>query len=169
MKTDLLTEMEANTAEFFALLAAFDQERFNTVPAYGGWTAGQVASHLHKAESHVASALFGPVEKTDRAPQQFADGIRGIFLDFDKKMQAPARAIPDERTFTPSEFEAAFRQSRERLREALETLDMDELTSFQFPTVGFLTRGEILTFAITHAYRHTRQMRNIAQNVGVEV
>ncbi|WP_343704168.1 DinB family protein [Chitinophaga sp.] len=167
MKNELLAELRQNSEELFRVLPSFTPEQFNQVPFAGSWTAGQVASHLSMAETGVVSTLFGSSRPTtERAPDKNVAGLREAFLNFDIKMQAPDFTIPRADGYEQSALIAAFRRSREKLEEAIQTMDLSETaTDFEFPTVGHMTRLELVNFAIVHAIRHTRQMKNIAAKI----
>ena len=64
-KNKWLHNLQETNTEFIDLLEAFLPEEINTVPFGGGWTAGQVAQHVHKSDQGMLMELTGPVkEKT---------------------------------------------------------------------------------------------------------
>jgi hypothetical protein len=164
MKNELLKELQQTSDDLFSLLDSFTREQFNKVPFPGSWTAGQVASHLSMSETGVAAVLFGQVRPTmERPVDQHVAGLRETFLNFDIKMQSPDSIIPRADSYEPEALTSAFRRSREKLKTAIEQLDLTEtLMDFAFPTLGHLTRLEMINFALVHAIRHTRQIKNIA-------
>ena len=167
MKNELLAELEQNSEELFRLLPSFTHEQFNRVPFEGSWTAAQVAAHLSKSETGVGEMLFGGSAPTgSRAADQHVPDLRSTFLNFELKMQSPDFVLPEMRDYEQDELITAFQQSRRQLKQALAELDLSQTaTDFEFPTLGYLTRLELLTFAVVHAIRHTRQIKNIAAKV----
>lgn len=167
MKKELLTELNNTSEELFRLLPAFSHEQFNKVPFEGSWTAGQVAAHLSMSETGVAELLFGNTKPTtERAPDEHVSGLREAFLNFSIKMDAPEFTLPREKVYDRDTLIASFRSSRAKLQEAIQQLDLSETAlDFAFPTLGHLTRLEMVNFAIVHAIRHTRQLKNIAEKV----
>ncbi len=166
MKNELLSELDKNSEELFRLLPSFSHETFNTVPFPGSWTAGQVAKHLSMSETGAAGVLFGNTRPTERPADQQVQDIRNIFLNFDTKMKSPPSIDPRNEEYRQEKLIAAFQASRQKIRQAIEELDLTEtVIDFEFPKLGFLTRLEMINFAIAHSIRHTRQLKNIAEKV----
>ena len=166
MKNELLAELDKNSEELFRLLSSFSHEAFNAVPFPGSWTPGQVAKHLSMSETGVAEVLFGNTRPTERLANEQVPAIRATFLDFDIKFKSPDVIDPRMQEYFQEKLIASFRDSREKLRKAIGELDLTEtVADFEFPGFGFLTRQEMINFAIVHSIRHTRQLKNIAEKV----
>lgn len=169
MKNELLAELDQTSDELFRLLPSFSPEQFNEVPFEGSWTPGQVAAHLSMSETGVSDVLFGATKPTTERPDdQHVGQIRDIFLDFSTKLKSPDFIIPREPSYDQAAMIAAFRSSREKIRQALQQLDLSEtVMDFEFPGLGRLTRLEMINFAICHGKRHTNQLKNIARKMEV--
>ena len=161
----LHTLQETNT-EFIEQLEVFLPEEINTVPFGGGWTAGQVAQHVHKSDQGMLMELTGPVKRENRRPDQFSDMISKSFLDFETKLQSPAFILPETRDYKKDFIIARFEETRLKIGEAAQVSDLAETcTAFPFPGIGELTKLEIINFIIVHTKRHTHQLRKIADRL----
>jgi hypothetical protein len=162
-KNKWLSNLQETNTEFIDLLEAFLPEEINTVPFGGGWTAGQVAQHVHKSDQGMLMELTGPVKRENRRPDQYADMISKTFLDFETKLQSPAFIIPESREYKKDFIITRFKETRSKIGEAVQASDLTETcAAFPFPGVGELTKLEIINFVIVHTKRHIHQLRKIA-------
>lgn len=161
-------EFEKATQELIRELTAFDQEQINTVPSYGGWTAGQVGEHLFKSDSAILNALHGPVKETKRSPEENVEGINAAFLDFSTKMKSPDIIIPagdvnhDKETLI-----MALKCNRDLMAKAIHSLDLSLTCTDPVMSgiVGEWTRLEYVNFVISHTHRHINQLKKIHKNL----
>jgi uncharacterized damage-inducible protein DinB len=166
MKEDIIKGFEETTKELFTTLSWFTQEEFNKIPFEGSWTAGQVAEHLYKSESHIVRALNGNAENTDRDAFQHTQMILKIFLDYTTKRQSPEFILPSNEPKDKEDFIKKFEETRKNLQNLIDTKDLTRTyTGFSFPGVGHLTGWECLCFVYSHSKRHIRQMKNIAERL----
>ncbi len=75
------------------LLTPLSENKLNTVPFEGSWTAAQLGDHLYKSYG-IASVLNGKAEPTTRPVEEKVEAIKGIFLNFDIRMQSPEFIVP---------------------------------------------------------------------------
>ncbi|ATL48022.1 hypothetical protein COR50_13070 [Chitinophaga caeni] len=147
-------------------IATFNDQNFNTKPAEGAWSAGQVVEHLIKSSDGLDALMINPVTKTQRDPLEKIPLIESVFLDFEAKYKAPEFNTPSEE---PKDKTLLLHQILENYRNFRETylqLPPGELcTGFEVPTMGTFTRAEWLAFVRCHTTRHTRQLRNIFNTV----
>lgn len=149
-------------AAILQLLATFNDEQLNTQPAYGGWTAGQVAEHL-LLSGGVVETIAGHTEPTtDRQPDARCPIIASIFLDFSTKLQSPDFIIPAGGYYDKQELISKTKVIWDKIGEGIRLLDLDvTCLDFEFPTIGYLTRLEMLWFYVWHTQRHIHQLNRI--------
>ena len=168
MKTsaELLQEFETVTNSYIDLVTTFSQDEINTVPFPGSWTAAQVTDHLCKSDNAMIQALNGPVQPTTRPADKGVNKLRSIFLDFSTKLPAPEFIIPEPGTHDKDSLIAAFKNGREQIGNAIQTLDLS--ATCHMPIFGEPTRLELIAFVIFHTQRHTNQVKHISEKlVGV--
>lgn len=159
---NLITELQNTTAQLTAAVNAIPNEKFNTVPFEGSWTAGQVCDHL--LQSLGVSVLYGATKTTDRAPDKNVAEIGNIFLDFSTKLQSPDFILPGEGPHDKQAYLNDFGDTFNKLIEAANTLDLTQTClDFEMPVMGALTRLEFLWFYVFHSKRHVYQLQNIAK------
>lgn len=163
---ELLQEFEAVTKAYIDLVAALSQDEMNTVPFTGSWTAAQVTEHLCKSDNAMIQALNGPVQPTNRPPDEYINNLRAIFLDYSTKLPAPEFIIPSPGTHDKESLIDAFKAGREQIGIAIKTLDLS--ATCHMPVFGKPTRLELIAFVIFHTQRHTNQVKHISEKlVGV--
>jgi uncharacterized damage-inducible protein DinB len=165
MKTanELLLEFEAATNEIIKMVAALSQSEINTVPFTGSWTAAQVIEHLCKSDNAMIQALNGPVQPTNRLPDEMVGNLRTIFLDFSTKLPSPEFIIPSNQTFDKENLISTFRSGRAQIGKAIQTLDLT--ATCHMPIFGEPTRLELIAFVIFHTIRHTNQVKHITEKL----
>ena len=162
----LLKELDITTKELLQIIAAFSQEQFNKVPFEGSWTAGQVSEHLLKSIAGRPELMAGPTKPTERKPDEKVMVIESIFLDFETKMKSPEFILPSDGPHEKETLLEDFRSVMAELTSKARTMDLTvTCMDFPFPKIGELTRWEWICFAICHAKRHTRQLKNIYQHI----
>jgi hypothetical protein len=161
-KQALLHQAKNTGAETLRLLGNFSEEHFNTQPAYGGWTAGQVAEHL-LLSAGVVEVIAGHTTPTnDRQPDTHLPMIAGVFLDFNTKLQSPDFIIPSEGNHDKAQHLAKTKIVWDKIGEGIRLLDLSATClDFEFPGMGPLTRLEWLWFYVWHTQRHLHQLTNI--------
>ena len=157
----IIQEFKQGSKDFEQHLLVMDEDQFNTKPAAGSWSAGQVCQHVHKSDSAILKALYGPTEETDRDPGEKIKGLRAIFLNFSHKLKSPDFIVPDDRSFRKDELIHSFRLIRTKLTEAFETLDLSPTCLSLPPELGPMTRLEVLHFVTVHTIRHIHQLEKI--------
>jgi DinB superfamily len=163
-KTELAGDLQNLNLRFRELLESFDGDRINKIPSRGGWSAAQVAEHIHKSDRGMIYLMSGPARKDTRPPDLHAEQIRNLFLDFDTKLNSPDFIIPENKLYNKESLLSAFAADRKKINEILLHSDLTETcTAFPFPGTGELTRLEIICFILAHTRRHIHQLEKIAQ------
>ncbi|HYE55024.1 MAG TPA: DinB family protein [Chitinophagaceae bacterium] len=162
MHKDLVNELETTNNSLLEILASFPEEQFNKSPYEGSWTPAQVGQHLFKSDLGLLKLLNSPAKPVDRAPDQYVQHSRDLFLNFEKKFDAPGFIIPENRKYDQAEMLQHLQQSRTRLHEALETLDLSQMPEVNETPLKGSTRLELGYFILYHTQRHIHQLKNIA-------
>ncbi|MGY3212276.1 DinB family protein [Mucilaginibacter sp. HD30] len=153
-------DLTQTKAALLNAISAIDEQKFNTVPFEGSWTAGQVSEHVSKAVG--ADLLYADTKPTDRQPDEKVKAISDMFLNFEIKMKSPDFIVPEDKAYDKDVLLNGLETTFDRLIVAAETLGLNEVvTVFEVPGFGPFTRLEFLWFFNVHAIRHTRQLKNI--------
>ena len=160
---NLTDELEFAFAQFTKAIESFDNNRLNTKPTDESWSAGQVADHILKSISNIPEFFKESTEVAERPVDLHASVIQSIFLDFTTKMQSPDFILPEtDKQFKLIEILDELRQYQDHLHFAATNNNLKLLcTSFEFPTIGYLTQYEWLVFISCHVQRHAFQLENI--------
>jgi hypothetical protein len=170
MEPALQTEITEVFDKLIAELASIPEEAINIVPYAGSWTAGQLAEHIFKSVSGVPEMLVGPVEPTTRPPDQYVQQLKTVFLNYELKMQAPVFVQPSNGPHGKEKYLISYQETKLALVQAAHELDLTATCKgFEFPTMGYLTRLEWLTFALVHTTRHLHQLKKIHQSLALKI
>jgi len=163
MEKQIAEQLKQTRDGFLAALEVFSTNEFNTIPFDGSWTPGQVAQHILLSINGTGQLTTGPTQPADRDWQQNTAQITSIFLNFDIKMQGPDFVQPDDQPRDKQEMIDQLRKGFDLLIDVVTNEDPTVIcTAGEFPTMGHLSRFELLTFADVHTRRHTHQLQNIA-------
>ncbi len=158
---NILQDLTQTKAELLAAISAIEEQKFNTIPFEGSWTAGQLTDHLLKADD--AGVLYAETQPSDRPIDEKVQAISDIFLNFDLKLTPPARIVPFDGHQDKQAMLNALGDAFDKLIEAANTLDLSAVCmAWVIPAFGPLTRLEFLWLYNVHTIRHTRQLKNIA-------
>jgi len=168
-KQSLARQAKETGAAILQKLTTFTDEQFNTQPSYGGWTAGQVAEHLLLSGGVVETIAGHTAPTTDRQADARCPIIAGIFLDFSTKLPSPHFIIPAAGYYDKQELISKTKIVWDKIGEGIRLLDLDvTCLDFEFPTMGNLTRLEMLWFYVWHTQRHIHQLNNIQHAVATK-
>ncbi|HJP62178.1 MAG TPA: DinB family protein [Mucilaginibacter sp.] len=163
MKNDLINELALTKADLLETLDQFSNHSINVIPFEDSWTAGQVAEHVFMSASAVASALNGPVKAADRDPEQHIQLFSQIFLNFDHKLKSPDFIIPSDEPKDKQALIDSLRETFNSIEHSANSGNLDMIcTTFDMPTLGTLSREELIWFTTVHTQRHIHQLKNIA-------
>jgi hypothetical protein len=162
----LILDVESTSTELIQLIDSFHPSSFNTVPFEGSWTPGQVAEHLLLSTSGIAKGVTGTTEPTQRDPAQFVAPLRDAFLDFSTKMKSPDFIIPSEEPKDKASLMRDLSEAWQTIADTARTKDLDATClDFKFPTLGYVTRLELISFCVVHTKRHIWQLKKIAAGI----
>jgi hypothetical protein len=157
----VISDFEKKVSEFSEVLSSFTQEQFNAIPFEGSWTPGKVGRHVYKALVRMPATLQGPVTKVERVPDELVEPINKIFLDYSIQLKSPDFIVPEDREYDRQEMLTVFHDKIKEIIDTARPLDLTATTGFELPTIGHLTRMELIYFAGIHTQRHTRQLKKI--------
>lgn len=162
MEQGLQKEINKALTELIELLSSFKEDKINVIPFEGSWTAGQLAQHMIMSNSGFVEIMNGPVEETQRKPDELVENIRSSFLNFTIKMESPDFVRPPKIDYTKQELLDALTNIREQMNKTMETSDLTKTCiAFELPALGYLTRLEAAHFVSAHTQRHVHQLKKI--------
>jgi hypothetical protein len=160
----LAISLDSTINELMQVIASFKPADFNRLPQQGSWTPAQHLEHLRLSLQGAVSTLNGPVKVTLRSPDQYADVIKGIFLDFDAKYPAAPTLIPDDKDYDKAPLADELSLVSDKLKQIVQNQDLTgTCLAPEFTGIGLLTRLEWATVAIYHTYRHVHKLNTLAQ------
>ncbi|MFL5742377.1 MAG: DinB family protein [Flavisolibacter sp.] len=162
MEKQIIKEVQESFESFLNTISSFSEEEINRIPFEGSWTGAQLTSHLTKSHGGGLFLLQGETKASDRDPMQYAERIRGHFLDFTVKFNAPDRVKPETKEYEKKELTQSFKEITSRIVDVAENMDLSRICmAFLFQPYGYLSGMEVLTFINVHTRRHHRQLENI--------
>ncbi|HEV8285081.1 MAG TPA: dihydrofolate reductase family protein [Chitinophagaceae bacterium] len=158
-KQELFTSLDKATSEFIELVSLFTEQKINTVPFEGSWTAAQVAEHVTKSNSLITKSLNDEGKTIDRGPDEGVQTLREVFLDFTTKLQSPELILPAQNKHQRETLIAELRESIEQLKRAGKAANL--FHAVKHPIFGEITKLELLHFVVYHTQRHIYQLKKI--------
>ena len=151
----VIADLQLSTSLLLKFFSSIDSEDFNKKTTDGSWTPGEIAEHLLRLDIAITRVLQGPSRAANRAADEKTEKIKHVFLDLEKKLQAPAQILPTDTIKDPFSIIAKIRAERHNLIELAQTKDLSEIcTAFPHHAFGELTRLEWIYLSIYHAERH---------------
>lgn len=158
----IISQLEKSFNETTQLLSQFSQEEINTVPFKDSWTAAQVGCHLLKSGTGTDNILNESTHPVDRAPDENAENLKKLFLNFENKMQAPDFIIPEDKIYNKEELIFSLKELTKKTIEAAYKSNLSQITSLPdiHPLKG-MSKLEMIHFLTYHTMRHNNQIKNI--------
>ncbi|MGN6195008.1 MAG: DinB family protein [Ginsengibacter sp.] len=165
MDIAIFREIEHATDELIDLLSSSNEKELNEIPFEGSWTAAQVAEHLLKSYG-IVEILKAPQTKTERLPDEKAELLKSVFLNFSQKVKSAAAILPSDDFIKKEELISALNKKVSEIKEIIQTQDLSEICeSIALPMFGALTKLEWLYLILYHIQRHIHQIKNIFQTL----
>ncbi len=164
MYNEIISQMEAAMDRTSALLSSFNEKDLNAVPFEGSWTAAQTGRHLYKAAKGMDELLRAPATPADRDPEEKAEELKNIFLDFSTKMKSPDFILPEDREYDKEELIKSLKQVKDKVVAAANDADLTQLAPMPegHPLQGY-TKLEMVHFVTYHTMRHNHQIEKIGE------
>jgi len=160
------SDIKQSLAGLRETLSVLDDQRLNTVPFSGSWTAGQTVQHIILSGMGFVQMINGPVEATLRKPDEMAEQIKTIFLDFTIKMKSPDFVVPLDDFYTKEGLVNTLNELELSVEQASQLPDLSlTCLAFKLPVLGNLTRYEALCFIAYHTRRHLHQLQKIREKL----
>lgn len=159
----LFGHLDAVSNELIQLVQHEKEDTLNTIPFTNSWTAAQVLIHITKSNRAISQGLKMHGLPAERDPEQNADNLRKIFLDFTAKYDSPDFIIPENGYHNKEKVIHALQISVANLQTGRNETDLSEI--IDLPIFGEVTKLELLHFVLYHTQRHIRQLNNILGTV----
>lgn len=163
---DLINNINHTFESLIAVFSETSDDSLNKIPFKGSWSIGQVAEHIILCGNGIPD---NQTEISTRAKDEKVPMLKAIFLNMDEKSKADASLTPHRLDHTGETLIKKVVEIKEKLIGIAEERDMNALcTKMEFPTLGFLTRHEWLSFICFHTQRHIVQIENIIKHLKKE-
>jgi len=158
----LLEAFTDTTNDLLHLLTPLSEDKLNRVPYEGSWTAAQLGDHLYKSYG-IAKVLDGKSEATTRPVEEKVEAIKGVFLNFDIRLQSPDFIVPGNGPFDKTILLTGLTKRIDFIKDYIKNTNDLSATclEFELPRMGTLTRIEWIEFMTMHTIRHVRQLKRI--------
>lgn len=166
MPKEIINQLDAALTETLQLLSSLNEEKINKIPFEGSWTAAQVAQHLYKSIKGMDELLYTPSQQADRNPEEKAQWLKDIFLNYENKMKSPDFILPEDKYYNQSELKDSLESAKDKMTEAAKNSKLEEMAPLPegHPLNG-ITKLETLYFVTYHTIRHNHQMKNIREQL----
>ena len=159
--SETLSAASDAVAEITYLMSAVDEDKVNTIPYEGSWTAPQLLRHVTKSINGMTHAMRTEANPATRDPSARIEELSKIFLDFSKKLTQPEFIIPEERIYEKQAAIDELNKSFGRFKESGASANLDDLV--EGLPLGPITKLEIIHFVLVHTQRHLHQMKKICE------
>ena len=156
---EILAETSDAISQIADLMSAVDEDKVNTVPYEGSWTAPQLLRHVTKSINGMTKALQMDAKPAERDPGERIEQLQKIFLDFSRKLTQPDFIVPEERIYEKQSSIEELNQSFDRFKENVVSTNLNDLV--EGLPLGPITKLEIIHFVLYHTQRHLHQMKKI--------
>ncbi|KGO94201.1 DinB family protein [Flavobacterium subsaxonicum] len=166
MSIQIINQLESALGETVALLSSFNEEQINKIPFEGSWTAAQVGRHLYKSEADIDQLFYAPAQPAGRQPDERAEGLKQILLDYSTKMKSPDFIIPEDMEFDKARLITSLAEANDKMLKAVSGTDLTDIAPLEDgnPLQGS-TKLEVVHFITYHTMRHNHQINKIKEIV----
>jgi len=148
-------------SELTDLMLAVDEDKINTIPYDGSWTAPQLLRHVTKSINGMTKAMHKDAKPAERNPGERIEELKKIFLNFSKKLTQPDFIVPEELIYEKQSSIEELNKSFNRFKESAVNANLADLV-VGLP-LGPITKLEIIHFVLYHTQRHLHQMKKICE------
>ena len=146
-------------SELTDLMLSVDEDKVNTIPYDGSWTAPQLLRHVTKSINGMTKAMHKDAKPAERNPGERIEELKKIFLNFSKKLTQPDFIVPEELIYEKQSSIEELNKSFNRFKESAGNANLDDL--IEGLPLGPITKLEIVHFVLYHTQRHLHQMEKI--------
>ena len=148
-------------SELTDLMLSVDEDKVNTIPYDGSWTAPQLLRHVTKSINGMTKAMHMDAKPAERNPGERIEELKKIFLNFSKKLTQPDFIVPEELIYEKQSSIEELNKSFNRFKESADNANLDDLV--EGLPLGPITKLEIIHFVLYHTQRHLHQMKKICE------
>ncbi|MDV6168877.1 DinB family protein [Flavobacterium sp. DG1-102-2] len=166
MPQQIINQLENALGDTLVILSSIPEEKLNSVPFKGSWTAAQVCRHIFKSEDGIDQLFNAPAPLADRNPAERAAEYKNILLDYEKKMTSPDYLVPENIAFEKEKLKADLEQAKEKVMKAVSDANFNEVPTLEKdnPLQGS-TKLELIHFLAYHTIRHNHQLKTIKEKL----
>lgn len=158
---EILSAIADTISELTDLMSAVNEDKVNTIPYDGSWTAPQLLRHVTKSINGMTKSMHMDAKPAERNPGERIEELKKIFLDFSKKLTQPDFIVPEERIYEKQSSVEELNHSFNRFKESTDNANLDDL--IEGLPLGPITKLEIIHFVLYHTQRHLHQMKKICK------
>jgi len=158
---EILSATSDAVSQLIDLMAAVDEDKINTIPYEGSWTAPQLLRHVTKSINGMTKAMHMDAKPAERNPGERIEELKKIFLDFSKKLTQPDFIVPEERIYEKQSSIEELNKSFNHFKESAGSVNLIDLV--EGLPLGPITKLEIIHFVLYHTQRHLHQMKKICE------
>jgi len=156
--------LTVSVRHFVEALYEFRESIFNRAPEINSWSAAQIGSHVIKSMVYIHQVVTGETSEVQRDPEMYVGELKSIMENGDIKSTSADILMPSPDFLMRTQIRQELTAAMLHLITDISTLNLSVLCkAMQFPQIGCLTRYELISFAIYHIERHTRQLANVLQ------
>jgi hypothetical protein len=156
---EILSATATAISELSDLMLNVDDDKVNTIPFEGSWTAPQLLRHVIKSINGMTKVMQTDAKTADRNPAERIEQLKSIFLDFSRKLTQPDFIIPEEQVYEKLSSVDEIKQAFFRFKTSADRARLNDLV--EGLPLGPITKLEIIHFVLYHTQRHLQQMKNI--------
>jgi uncharacterized damage-inducible protein DinB len=167
-----MSHMHATRKMFLDAVSPLSEAQYKYKPAPEVWSVAEVAEHIALAEQ----LIFGMTQKLLEQPatpekksevQGKDESVVKMIADRSRKAQAPEQIRPSGKFATREAVVEAFKKSRDRSIEFVQTTNLDLRSHFStHPAAGLLDAYQWMLLMSAHTDRHVQQMREVMASPG---
>ena len=158
---EILSATADAISELTDLMSAVGEDKVNTIPYDGSWTAPQLLRHVTKSINGMTKAMHMDAKPAERNPGERIEQLKKIFLDFSKKLTQPDFIVPEERIYEKESSIKELNESFSQFKKSTGSANLDDL--IEGLPLGPITKLEIVHFVLYHTQRHLHQMKKICE------
>jgi hypothetical protein len=158
-KNEILAATGNAISQLADLMLSVDENKINTVPYEGSWTAPQLLTHVTGSINGMANAMCMDAKPAERDPGARIEELKKIFLDVSNKFKSPEFIVPEEGIYERQPTIDKLNKSFEQLKSNANSANLNDL--IEGLPLGPITKLEIIHFTLFHTERHLQQMKKI--------
>lgn len=164
---DVRASLAHTFEQLIKILYSFNETDLNRVPETGGWSAAQVAEHLHKSYTSIEQ-IRQAATRSERSVDEKCNLLRMVFLDFTQRFEAAEAIQPLQGPYIKDDLLQNLTLQLEEVQQLATRPDLSFLcTELPVPFFGELTQYEWLCLYDFHTLRHIEQLKRIHSNLSI--